>query len=206
MKKTLLSVIAGLAVINAASAVPSPADRKALCEKHPEKYVWVEKDQFCVPINPCEGANDAVRIAYCFDKVVLPSNKEKRNMIMDRYIHEVMGTVASDVKEISDRVVGIKTNDGGYIAFLQGSKSDQSNCLLNLMYSVSAYGHLPSDLYQETDNYILLGYGDLNDISSTEMTDIADFASLLQNDVITYDRNGVAESGIQGALFICPNK
>ena len=206
MKKTLLSVLAGIAVIGSAVAVPSPEDRKALCEKYPDKYVWVEKDQFCVPINPCEGANDAVRIAYCFDEVVLPSDMAKRNMIMDRYVHEVMRTVASDVKEISDRVVGVKTNDGGYIAFLQGSKSPQSDCLLNLMYAVSAYGHLPIDLYQETDKYILLGYGDLNDISSTEMTDIADFASLLQGDVITYDRNAVSESGIQGALFICPNK
>lgn len=206
MKKTLLSVTAALAVIGSACAVPSVEDRKALCEKYPDKYVWVAKDEMCVPINPCESGNDSIRTAYCFDIIVLPSNKEKRNMIMDRFVHEVMHTVASDVIEISDGVVGIKTNDGGYIAFLQGSKSDQSACLLNLMYSVSAYGHLPTDLYQETDTYILLGYGDLNDISSDEMTNIADFASLLLGDVITYELNGVSESGMQGALFICPNK
>ena len=46
MKKTLLSVGAALAVIGSACAVPSVSDRKALCEGHPDKYVWVEKSEY----------------------------------------------------------------------------------------------------------------------------------------------------------------
>lgn len=65
MKKTLLSVLAGFAVIGSAIAAPSPEDRKALCEKHPEKYVWVEKDQFCAPKYPCASKEGDIRNAYC---------------------------------------------------------------------------------------------------------------------------------------------
>ena len=65
MKKTLLSIGAALAVIGSACAVPSVEDRKALCEKHPEKYVWVEKTQACVPIYPCSSTNQDIHDAYC---------------------------------------------------------------------------------------------------------------------------------------------
>ncbi len=56
-KKTLLSILAGLAVIGSASADVTVDQRKELCAKHPEKYVWVEKDQFCAPINTCRNAD-----------------------------------------------------------------------------------------------------------------------------------------------------
>ena len=67
MKKTLLSVLAGVSVIGAASAVPSVADRKAMCDKNPDKYVWVEKNQACVPVNPCESSNESIKNTYCDD-------------------------------------------------------------------------------------------------------------------------------------------
>jgi len=65
MKKILLSVIAGLIAIGSASALPSPEDRKALCEKHPDKYVWVAKTQACIPINPCMSDDKKIEKAYC---------------------------------------------------------------------------------------------------------------------------------------------
>ena len=206
MKKTLLSVLASFLVIGSAFAVPSVDERKALCDKHPDKYVWVEKTQACVPVNPCESANSDIRAAYCAESVpVLPSDISKRNTIMDEYVHRVMGTVPSEIKEVSDKVVGIKTDDGRYIAFMYGSLSDQSSCLLNLMYAVSVYGHLAIDLHQmdgtET-NHFLLGYGDYGDISEEEMKNIADFASRLQDDIITY--SGFGEDGaLKGAVFTC---
>ena len=67
MKKTLLSMLAGLVVIGSASAVPSPEDRKALCEKQSDKFVWVEKTQACIPINPCRSTDDKIKEAYCID-------------------------------------------------------------------------------------------------------------------------------------------
>ena len=65
MKNVLLSALAGLAVINAASAAPSVEQRKEMCEKHPDKYVWVEKNSACIPINPCASTNESIKSSYC---------------------------------------------------------------------------------------------------------------------------------------------
>ncbi len=65
MKKTLLSIIAGFMVMGTAFAVPSVAERKNLCEKYPDKYVWVERTQACVPIHPCASNDWDIRSAYC---------------------------------------------------------------------------------------------------------------------------------------------
>lgn len=66
MKKTLLSLIAGLAVINAANA-----GIKETCLEHPDKLVWVEKTQRCIPINPCTSDDEDIRKAYCIDDYFL---------------------------------------------------------------------------------------------------------------------------------------
>ena len=68
MKKTLLSVLAGLTVIGSASAAPTPEDRKALCDLLIKKgtHVWVEKTKACIPVDPCREAEDSdVFKAYC---------------------------------------------------------------------------------------------------------------------------------------------
>ena len=57
MKKTLLSVIAGLAVIGSANA-----GIKETCLEHPDKLVWVEKTQRCIPINPCKSDDREIEI------------------------------------------------------------------------------------------------------------------------------------------------
>ena len=54
MKKTLLAILAAVSVMGAASAVPSVADRKAMCERNPDRYVWVEKNQACVIRKACD--------------------------------------------------------------------------------------------------------------------------------------------------------
>ncbi len=65
MKKTLLSVLAAVSVIGVASAVPSVEDRKAMCEKYPEKYIWVANSAACIPINPCKSDNTQIKDTYC---------------------------------------------------------------------------------------------------------------------------------------------
>ena len=69
MKKTLLSVLAGLTVIGSASAVPTPEDRKALCQLLIDKgtHVWVEKTSACIPVNPCKSDDEQIKEAYCID-------------------------------------------------------------------------------------------------------------------------------------------
>ena len=66
MKKTLLSVLAGLVVIGTATAVPSMDVQQKNCEDG--QHVWVEKTKTCVPINPCLSDDADIKRAYCDDK------------------------------------------------------------------------------------------------------------------------------------------
>ncbi len=118
MKKTLLSILAGLTVIGSASAVPSPADRKALCEKHPEKYVWVEKTQACVPINPCKSDNsDIVYGGYCVYAFEVPDDLDKATLILQRYVQKRLKSNVANARRIDNNYFALKTTDGGYIVF-----------------------------------------------------------------------------------------
>ena len=40
-------------MVGTAFGVPTLEDRKKLCEQNPDKFVWVEKTQTCIPQNPC---------------------------------------------------------------------------------------------------------------------------------------------------------
>ena len=103
MKKTLLSVLVGLVVIGSASAVPSPEDRKALCEKQSDKFVWVEKTQACIPINPCLSSVSAIEEAYCIQldgAAYLPNDQIKRNLIIERYVEKKLQTSVVKISEV----------------------------------------------------------------------------------------------------------
>lgn len=65
MKTTLLTIFVVFAVVGTAFAVPSAGDRKALCKKYSDKYVWVEKSEACIPVNPCLSDAISIRNAYC---------------------------------------------------------------------------------------------------------------------------------------------
>lgn len=92
MKKTLLSVFAGMIVIGSAFAAPTPEDRKKLCEKHPDKYVWVEKDQFCAPRYPCASENTDIRNAYCIDIFDSTQKSVMQNVIVrDKLLKRALG-------------------------------------------------------------------------------------------------------------------
>ena len=70
MKKTFCSILVGMVFVGAVSAAPSPQDRRALCEKHPDKYVWVDKTQACIPVDPCSRLSNAYNSAmgaYCIE-------------------------------------------------------------------------------------------------------------------------------------------
>lgn len=172
MKKTLLSVIAGLAVINVASAVPSPADRKALCEKHPEKYVWVERDQFCAPINPCKSDNQSVQLAYCRD-VEFPFDTSKRDLVVNRLVEKWgMGAVVS-IKDFDVEWFGVVTSDGHYFA---AGRSNRKYMTLDDAVDNAFYAYnYNSRLDENGEKHYRVGYG----MSIEECGDIQDFASLL---------------------------
>lgn len=93
MKKTLLSVLAGLAVITSASA-----GIKETCLENPDKLFWVEASQACIPVNPCEEGE--YRNAYC-ERAFAPDSAHGFNFQMEdenvaykiakNYIKEVYG-------------------------------------------------------------------------------------------------------------------
>lgn len=192
MKKTLLSILATIAVIGSASAVPSPADRKALCEKHPDEYVWVEKTEACVPVNPCTpGVNEQIRQTYCLTPdalYYLPVDDDLRVRIINRYLANVLDTVIDldEIKKLPNNgymdAYGFKTIHGGYFAaeILDTEKIDATFCV---EWAANAYGY---------NRLAIDGQMRINNIKVGDPVckDIADFASLLcgeTGEVITPD-------------------
>ena len=196
MKKTLLSVIAGLAVINVASAVPSPADRKALCEKHPEKYVWVEKTEACVPINPCKSNNSAIYEAYCMNEgyhaklTSLPSEKEDiRNLIINRYVANIIKSKVTEIKLVDTdgekQYFGIKDSDGDYFvasALPLASTSGWYAGSLCVRWAVNVYAGVDGwDMFENDGPY----YTYVGKSDESLCRDMADFASLVCDELIS---------------------
>lgn len=186
MKKTLLSLLAGIAVIGSASAVPSPEDRKALCEKHPEKYVWVEKDQFCVPINPCESDNVEIKRAYCVDfGLCAPGDTDE---ILKLWIGKWFGREIIELKHLDSKAVGVKTDDGQYFAYWCTTGHLDDKCTGQIDDVAFAYTHDTAGRYYTPEDKINIesgGYAVSKDIKYVPANDaiecdgIKDFAELL---------------------------
>ncbi len=186
MKKTLLSVTAALAVIGSACAVPSVEDRKALCEKHPEKYVWVAKDEMCVPINPCLSANQEMQLAYCKSKI-FPFDISKRDIVVKRLAEKWWQTSIRSIKELPDLWFAVFTTDGDYFV---GGRADAEQMTKDDAVDMAfyAYGYNARLDEGENGNY-RIGYG----VGSLEeCDDIKDFASLLFENLIEGHLEGTA--------------
>ena len=203
MKKTLLSVLAGLIVIGSASAVPGPDDRKKLCDQHPDKFVWVEKTQACIPINPCAyGVNENIAEAYCLDKVfiTLPKEVDKRTMILERYVTNVLKTSIvttnllydcpeEDVGKYCSNALAIKTSDGGYFAASYSDTWSVTPAYENWEGEARSYARAYAG---ECYGYRFMYMDHSDDMSAkvsnkAECEDIADFASVLLGDIVNYE-------------------
>ena len=188
MRKTLLSVLAGLAVIGSATAVPSPGDRKKLCESKPYDFVWVEKTQTCVPINPCRTSNQSIRDSYCIwaSGYVTYGTYEEA---ITRYVKNVMKTGVKSISSISKSDdFALRTTDGGYyvVSFdrvIDGydDSRDATGVKNRLMTACWAYGKT-IEYDDKRDDRAVYGCAGVN--SDRECTDIADFASLLFSEVV----------------------
>lgn len=193
MKKLFLFALAGLMVVGSAFALPSPEDRKALCEKRPDKYVWVAKTEACVPINPCLSNNDEIRKAYCIG-FALPREQDKREMIIRRYAEKVLGVRVDNIKELNtcpdqevgvscSKAVGIYMSDGMYMVgeyYLEVSLLSQVDDMAGAnacTLACDSYGY--TGYLSGEGRYIV-------EVNEAECTDIADFASLLYEEVIEH--------------------
>ncbi len=139
MKKILLSVLAGLTVIGSAVAVPTPEDRKALCDLLIEKgtHVWVTKTQACIPINPCKSEDYGMYMAYCGGYANIGDERQAK-LFLERYAQNVLKTQISNViYNPEDRFAAANTIDGGYFAV---RISRIQNCFLLVETVEKPYG------------------------------------------------------------------
>ena len=179
MKKTLLSVLAGLAVVGSAIAVPDPGDREELCKLLIEKgtHVWVEKTEFCCPINPCLSDDKDIRDIYCISIPGMEQNgialEDKRQVetFLNRYAEKKLKTVVSEVKYLDNGGVAVKTDDDGYYAFQQVKAS---TCETQARTAALAYGREMTEVKKDSGfTYVI------TKISERDCTDIKDFENLL---------------------------
>lgn len=110
MKKTLLSVLAGVAVIGSANA-----GIKETCLEHPDKLVWVEKTQRCIPINPCKSDDADIKRAYCIEYTFydFPITEGLARKVIEKYF-EYDGSVTELKFFKSDASVGVTYDNGNY--------------------------------------------------------------------------------------------
>lgn len=176
MKKIICSALLG-SFIGVAFGLPTPEDRKAFCEKHPDKYVWVQKTEACVPINPCLSDNFKIKHLYCVEMPILWHRK-----LLETYISYNLNTTISSFEEIGG-YYAVKLNDGGYIVFLPNKAFEGNNVAEEIIYgSFWAYGKY--ETAQFLDKNVIFS----KQIDSKEMcSEIADIATLGNGSVCTYD-------------------
>ena len=156
MKKTLLSVLAGLTVIGYASAAPTPEDRKALCQLLIDKgtHVWVEKTQAWIPVNPCLS-NGEIYNAYC-TFFSFPADENNIKTIIDTYTKKLLGVEPIDYKYLDsdsheDHYYAVKTSDNGYfVANFFGYA--ENGCIAAVFNSLKANGYAEETDGFKTDN------------------------------------------------------
>ena len=205
MKKTLLSVLAGLTVIGSASAAPTPEDRKALCDLLIKKgtHVWVEKTSACIPVNPCESDDIQIKRAYCievFEDIQVKTYAQAAKL-SEKYIEVVTKeSTKCGLLENNGHIPGsqdyinCKTDSGMYFALEFDDFTDTGDIRADIAKgTLIAFNHEPdgscASTYVKRDNTDIIGDGHIisndtninntRDISITgaECEEMADFAS-----------------------------
>ena len=194
MRKTLLSVLTGMVVVGAAYAEPTLDNRRAVCEKHPDKFVWVEKNETCVPINPCKSEENGIKESYC--KIVgLYASHLKKDMVPEwdrKYIERVLGAEVYTAKKVIEETgysyYPYVLRDGGYIVMAHVNNifeaNDEDEYTENVIESAcNAYGYV----YRYSDGYRVSDDGktkfrcdvDVSKMTELDCVSLASFASRL---------------------------
>ena len=100
MKKTLLGIAGILAMISSANAIDT-AQIKAACQSS-DKTLWVERNQVCIPRNPCDNPNYE---QYC--------NREFSNLQMVDREYEGIINYFAKVKNLDCKAVPQKSKLAG---------------------------------------------------------------------------------------------
>ena len=190
MKKTLWSMVAGLAVIGSAFAVPSLDTQQQNCEGDPN-FVWVEKAKTCVPINPCdtfdENYNQEIEKAYCDDffNIIDMGDGIKREKLVKKYLgvstvdiklHNVIG---GDGPEIGTMLVRY---NGYYKAMPYGNGTESYGVLSPHVAACILYGGQFATISYEAEDTSTYCTG----IKESSCEELAKFVSDLEGRNIGY--------------------
>jgi hypothetical protein len=120
MKKISVAV---LAVLISGMGVASAASIKDVCLSYPEKLVWVEKNNECIPIHPCSD-NGVYYDLYCNTefKDIQVASVQDAQLLANLFVARRMGktcyfVIAPEASTVGQDYVGCKTSDGGFIEF-----------------------------------------------------------------------------------------
>ena len=182
MKKTLLLSLIGLMVTGSVFALPSVDDRKTSCQKQPTEYVWVEKNETCIPINPCESyVGSDLKKAYCIEREYKISEEAFDMGILDRYIKSVLNTTKTSCKKLMDsnKYIACHFSDGGYAVFYNVFWDIYTDPRYAAMWAAcSAYN---KGGYDYKDGFFICE----NTESKEDCTDMGEFASQLSGEKCT---------------------
>lgn len=189
-KNLICNALFLMTVCSSAFAV-SADDRQTFCESHPDKYVWVEGTEACVPINPCLSDNEAIRKRYCVRLFAIGKlSDDKMNLVFDRYSKEALEGTHIDVKKLDEYEGGvyysIKSSTGAYLVTEASKGADLNWSIANNAFF--AYGTSGTwDPYGEEkygiDKPVFYSFESLDE---EKCRDIADFASLLADEMVEY--------------------
>ena len=185
--KKIYFIFIGLFVANSVFAVPTVDARRDLCKTKPFDFVWVEKTQTCVPVNPCESKTQAIRDSYCVQVGVYVSSEENAKLMVTRYVERVLKRRIVGFVTVEPRLawtgeyaievpyIGVHISDGGYYVFRFYSPQID-NFLAGACW---AYGHEYIEQQEKEHEYLCIV------ASEQECIDIADFASVLRGSIVS---------------------
>ncbi len=185
MNRIFIGIVLIVISIVSAFAIPTLADRQHLCESKPLSFVWVEKTNACIPINPCESQEDDIRDGYCIPSIATVESEKNAELVMQRYTEKVLNTHVINVIPITSKddkyliYLGVRTADDSYYVFRFYKPFGMPVADNLLIAACWAYGK--SYVEQETkENEYWCTVHDEN-----ECTDIVDFASLLVGEMVS---------------------
>jgi hypothetical protein len=151
MKK--ISVVM-LAALISGVGVASAATLKETCLANPEYFVWVEKNNECVPVHPCDDDDSKYYELYCNTKFkdIQVASVYRAKELVRMFVENRMGVTCSVIDASypgtsgQDYVV-CKTSDGGFIEFEFDDCSESDDGTAAFSYDLGkciAYGGSPS--------------------------------------------------------------
>lgn len=173
-------MVAGLAVIGSAFAVPSLDTQRTRCDEDPEHFVWVERTQACVPLNPCLSDVPEIVRGYC-SEYYLPADISQQDFVIDKMLKS-WGTSLFAKKDLGDGYIALITYDGRYSVHHIIDNEHSYGKTIAIQWAFEIYGYDEIDIksdYEGKDGGLRGIYDVVSVKSSEECEDIKNFAMML---------------------------